>query len=491
MSMSGSETERLGEWAAELKFDGIPRRVVEECKNQLLSVIAAVHSGHFTEAGRVVSKRVKEWSGGKEATLIPSGERTSVHNAIYGNAALGLALDYDDYSVGGNTGISAVVTALALAEKQGVSGRDFLAAQTAANEIAGRLGAAAQSDPTNPQLESFVHLVSGAIVGARFLGLDKTQTASALGLALLQPGRCFWSAFLSGEGKLLLAAQAAPQGVIAADMAAGGLHGPPDALGQANALASLHEGAARGALGGLGSAWVMDTVSFKLYPGTAYADTIIDCILHLARSHTIDARKVKSIHVRTVAQAVEVDEQAAPHLNGAKTSPLALNYSIRYNAAAALIDKELTPRQFLREKVKENLVWDLAAKVHLAVDDDLARRARDSSVSRRITTGERERRVLDLEHANLANYRNSMGARVRIEMEDGRTFEAEEEVPQGGAGRSPDERRAAVEDKFRRETRYTLRKEKMERAIDLIEHIEEAASSHLREIVRLCCSERG
>ena len=47
-----------------------------------------------------------------------------------------------------------------------------------------------------------------------------------------------------------------------------------------------------------------------------------------------------------------------------------------------------------------------------------------------------------------------------------------------------------VEDKFRRETRYTLRKERMEKAIDLIHHLEDVSASHLRELVRLCCSEK-
>jgi len=76
-------------------------------------------------------------------------------------------------------------------------------------------------------------------------------------------------------------------------------------------------------------------------------------------------------------------------------------------------------------------------------------------------------------------------------MEDGRAFEAEQEVPFGAAGRPFDERRKSVEDKFRRETRYTLRKDKMERAIDIILHLDLASSAQVRELVRLCCSERG
>jgi 2-methylcitrate dehydratase PrpD len=76
-------------------------------------------------------------------------------------------------------------------------------------------------------------------------------------------------------------------------------------------------------------------------------------------------------------------------------------------------------------------------------------------------------------------------------MEDGRSFEMEQESPHGSGGRAFDDRRKVVEDKFRRETRYTLRKERMEKAIDLIHHLEDTSASQVREMIRLCCSERA
>ena len=130
---TGNITERIAEWVTQARYEDLPRRVTEEAKNQLLSVIAAVHAGHFSEAGRTVSRTLKEWAGGKDATMIPSGERTSLYNAIFANTALSMALDYDDYLFAGHTGHSAVLVTLALAEKHGVSGKDFLLAQTFLN----------------------------------------------------------------------------------------------------------------------------------------------------------------------------------------------------------------------------------------------------------------------------------------------------------------------------------------------------------------------
>ena len=64
-------------------------------------------------------------------------------------------------------------------------------------------------------------------------------------------------------------------------------------------------------------------------------------------------------------------------------------------------------------------------------------------------------------------------------------------APTGSGARPFDDRRKAVEDKFRRETRYTLRKERMEKAIDIVHHLEESSASHIRELARLCCSEKA
>jgi len=482
---------QLAEWSATLAFDSIPQRVRDECKTQFLNILAAVHAGHFSETGRLASKIVREWGHGKEATLIPSGEKTSTYNAIFGNTCLSMALDYDDYLFAGHTGHSAVLCTLALAEKYSLTGKEFLTAQAAANEIEGRIGAALVLGPFNGQLMSFLHAVGGAVIGARAKGLDAQQTASAIGLALAQPAYCLAPAFFGSDGKILLAAQTTCAGVMAAELAAGGLKGPADIIEHERGfLATFGEQPLLGAFGGLGKTWLCDTLSYKPYPGCAYLGAIIDCVLQLARAHDIKPSAVRSVEIATGPLALAMEALAAPYAQPEPASLVALNFSVGYNVAVALTDKELTPRQFLREKVRDPSVWELAGKVRLAFDETIAERGRASFPVRSVATGDGERYELDLDKADFAAFRMSLGARVRIEMEDGQVFEAEQEVPRGAAGRPAEERRQTVEEKFRRETRYTLRKEKMERAIDLIEHLEEASSSQIREIVRLCCSER-
>src|SRR5215831_11212442 len=283
MCMStGSATESIAAWVAQAKFEDMPRRVTEEAKNQILSVIAAVHAGHFSEAGRTVSRTVKEWGGGKDATLMPSGERASLHSAIFGNTALSMALDYDDYLFAGHTGHSAVLVTLALAEKMGISGKDFLLAQTLANEVEGRVGASVLIGPLNGQLWSFIHVVGGAVITAKLLGLDAAQTQSAIGIALLQPNYPLWAGFFGSEAKTLMASMTAPLGVQIAQLASNGLRGAGDIIENPQGFVSAFaRQPLMGAYTGLGKVWLSDTLCYKLYPGCAYIDTSIDCVLSL------------------------------------------------------------------------------------------------------------------------------------------------------------------------------------------------------------------
>jgi len=485
-------TERLAEWVAQARFEDLPRRVTEEAKNQLLSVIAAVHAGHFSEAGRVVSRTVKEWGSGKEATMIPSGERTSLHNAIFANAALSMALDYDDYLFNGHTGHSAVVVTLALAEKIGFSGKEFLLAQTLANEIEGRVGASVLIGPLDGQLGAFIHLIGGALITAKLMDLDKQQIQSALGIAMLQPPRPMQPGLFGSDAKTLLAAMTAPIGVQAAELAANGLRGCGEILdGPQGFVETFAHQPLMGAYDGLGKVWLTDTMCYKIYPGCAYIDTTIDCVLGMARQHSIDGKKVKAVHVAAGPLTLGMEALSTAYLKGPDSLPVTLNFTVGYNVAAAIMDRELTARQFSRDRIKDAATWELANRVELTLDEGMAQRMRDRSLVKSVKDDSGEHFELDLGNADLSSFKTSFGARVRIEMEDGRTFETEQEIPIGGAGRPFDERRRSVEDKFRRETRYTLRKEKMERAIDMILHLEQASSAHLRELVRLCCSERG
>ncbi len=487
MAATGA-TEILTAWAAGTRFEDLPGRVIEEAKNQVMSVLAAVHAGAGTEAGRTVVQGVARWPSADQATLIPSGARHALHHAIYANASLSMALDYDDYLFAGHTGHSAVLVSLAMAESLGLAGRDWLLAQVIANEIEGRIGASVLLGPLNGQLWSFIHLAGGAVIGGKLLGMDAAGIRSALGIAFLQPPHGLWAPFFGSEAKILLAAPPAVGGVQAAEMAAAGLEGCGDVLENPQGFVeAFTQNALMGAYGGLGSTWLTDTLCYKIYPGCAYVDTVVDCVLGLARTEGIDPAAVETIEVAAGPLTLGMEALAAPHLRGPESTPVTLNFSVPYNVAVALIDRELTPRQFSRARIADPKVWDLAGKVSLAPDEEMTRRMQEAALVRLESAGDRLLATLDLEKVDLSAFRMSFGARVRIRTRGGGCHEAEQEVPLGGAGRPAAEKRRAVEEKFLREVGATVGPEQAGEALARIRRLDALKPAEIRDLVRLLC----
>jgi 2-methylcitrate dehydratase PrpD len=478
-------TRRLAGWVARTTFADIPARVVEEAKSQILSVLGAVHAGAATDAGRAIVATVGEWPGRPEATLIPSGVRSSVYNAVYANAALSMALDYDDYLFAGHTGHSAVLASLALAEKLGRGGRDLLTAQIVANEVEGRVGASVLFGPQNGQLWTFIHLVGGAVSTAKLAGLDAATTRSAIGIALLQPPYGLWAGFFGSEAKALMASGPTTAGIQAADLAAHGLGGSPDIIEHPQGFVQAFAHAPLlGAYSGLGTTWLTETLCYKLYPGCAYLDTAIDCVLALARAERIDPARVTAIEIAAGPLTLGMEALSAGHVKGPASTPVTLNFSLPYSTAVALIDRELTPRQFTRARIGDPAVWALAAKVHVTFDEEFAARTRASSLVR---MGDDARPHLDLAAADLAGHRMSFGARVRVTCDDGRILEEAEEVPRGGWGRPPEEKRRAAEEKFLREATPGVGRARAAEAVTMVAALDEADPAALSRLVALVC----
>jgi 2-methylcitrate dehydratase PrpD len=289
----------------------------------------APHAGAETEEGRIVGEVVKGWGAGDRATLIPCGARGTLHQAIYANAALSMALDYDDYLFAGHTGHSAVLVSLALCEALGRPGRDWLLAQVIANEIEGRIGASVLLGPLNGQLWSFIHLAGGAVIAGRLLGLDAARIRSALGIAFLQPPHGLWAPFFGSGSKTILGAGPAVAGVQAAELAAAGLEGCADVLESTQGfVAAFTPDPLPGAYGGLGRTWLTETLCYKIYPGCAYVDTAVDSVLSLVSRAPIDPARVKGIEVEAGPLTLGMEGLSLMHLRGPESTPVTLNFSV-------------------------------------------------------------------------------------------------------------------------------------------------------------------
>jgi len=339
---------------AGLRVGDLPASVRERAELQRQSIAAGRAAG--------------EGEAGPFAVAAPEGPV----GEIYRSAVASIAHDWDDYLFMGHTGHSAVPAAAAFA-----GGDDELAlvARVAANEVAGRLGAALFFGPHNGQFWASIHCASAAVAAAVGLGLDAERTAHALTIALYQPPYGMWPGFMGPKTKLLTAAEPAALGARAALLAAEGVSGALDVIEHPRGvLAALSFAPQPGMLAGLGEVWLTDTLAFKRLPGCAYLQSVGEAALAAG----VAADEVDRIEIESGWLTCEMEELGA----GEDLSAVRVNFSARLSAAVALIAGRLTPAELVPEwlAAHEREIRDLAGRSRVVHEPTLTARTLRGSI---------------------------------------------------------------------------------------------------------------
>lgn len=476
---------RLAGWAAGLRLADVPDTVVDLCRAQRRSVLAAMPAAVGDAASQRVLAAVERWAGDGPVAVPGLQRSVAVDDGLYAALVTSIALDFDDYVCFAHAGHSSVLVPALLAAGTGASGAEQLAAQVAANELEARLGGACLLGPLNGQLWSFVHAAGAAVAAGRLLRLDAGRLAHALALALYQAPRATVPGFMAPDSKVLTAAEPALAGVRAARLAAAGVTGPLDALDHPQGFFDAFSYAPLPALlGGLGSGWATRTLSIKRYPGCAYVDTTVDALLELGPP---PAGEVESVVVEAGVLTCEMDalsrRYAVDGVPGVPT-PVTINFSIPWTVAATIVAGRLHPAEvneaWLATHHRE--LAEVASRVSLRHDWSLTLRTAGAMAPllplRAMTAGTPSRRRLlraigrtRREHeglrfafgdgialiralrgagigtarraatgeqlwapAALDAFAMTFPARVRVGLRDGRELVAESDVPRGGAG---------------------------------------------------------
>ena len=308
--------EEIADWAVGLRADDLPASVRERAGLQARCI----------EAARV--------AGAAPAAPFAAAAPDGPIGEIYRSAVASIAHDWDDYLFMGHTGHSAVPAAAAFATDPE---RELLA-RVAANEVAGRLGAALFLGPHNGQFWASIHCASAAVASAVGLGLDAERTAQALAIALYQPPYGMWPGFMGPQSKLLTAAEPAAMGARAALLAAEGVTGALDVIEHPRGVLTGLSFAPRPAMfGGLGRVWLTDTLAYKRLPGCAYLQSVAEAAL----AADIEADAVASAEIEAGWLACEMEELG----RGPDLTPIRVNFSATLTVAVALIAGRLTPAE--------------------------------------------------------------------------------------------------------------------------------------------------
>jgi 2-methylcitrate dehydratase PrpD len=360
----GSITEKLAEAVVEMSYESLPTEVVSEAKRCLIDWVGVTLWAADSPTARVISALVEELGGREQASIIPSGMKTTVLNASLVNGSVSHVLDFDDVHSEAIIHTSAVLAPAALAggewKKRG--GKEVLSAFVAGFETATRVSFAAGKGPH--QLDRGWHPTStlgrigAAVCFGKLLNLDPRQMAMALGIAATQAGglrRVFGT-----MAKHFHAGKAAYDGILAALLAAKGLTAPVDILEGEDGLCQVLSGKFEEIqiLDGWGERFEILRNSLKPYPACYQTHAVINACMDIYNEHRLTASEVEEVVCEVNPIAPEVAGLEDP-----KTGSEA-KFSLSYCAARGLMG-DVSLGKFVPEEIGKEDVQRLMKRVQI------------------------------------------------------------------------------------------------------------------------------
>ncbi len=443
-------TEILARFAATVKYEEIPKPVREFSKTLLLDALACASAGDQGEETHQVKAFASGLAQSKESSII-GGDRLSLVGATLLNSYLVTAVTMCDVHRSTLTHVTPGVMppALAIAERDSLSGRDLLVALTVGCETTTRVGIGLDFPAFRGRGfhgPGVIGPFGAAAAVGRLLRLDPGTMAAAFGLAGSQSGGTYAALgtptvkFHQCRGALsgLLAAMLAQQGFVAPRQFLtapdGGLYHSYSNGGRPEAVTE-----------GLGERWEIEQIALRLWPSGNIVQGLISAMFDLIEEQGLRLEKTKNLCISLSKMAFD--------MHGTYFKPkgkFEALFSPHYTAAVILHDRELSLAQYEPARYNDPKVTAFASdRVEVKLDPSL------------------------------------VGAQARVEAEtvDGPIITVQCNVPRGDPENPLSH--AQVEDKFRTYAKTRFPDSRVEEIIGLVSHLEDLQSTRrLMDILR-------
>src|ERR1700712_4400539 len=348
--MEQEATQLLAAFAATLDVDRMPEPVLVQCKNLLLDALACAVAGHAGEETPQVAAFATALAPGLGTSII-GGNQGSLTGATVLNAFLITAITMCDAHRATLTHVTPEVVppALAIAERDNLSGRDLLAALAAGFEVTTRVGIGldfAEFRGRGFHGPGILGPFGAAAAGGRLLRFDAATMARGFGLAGSQAAGAFaaWGTptvkFHQCRGAL--------SGLMAALLAQQGFLANPDFLTRADGgLFSAYSGGGHPerVTAGLGTRWELNEIALRPWPAAAAIQGMISALFDLLEQHDFAAGDVRDVRVGLGQRAFDMHGGYATYAGKFQAM-----LSAHYAAAAVLHDRDLSLHQFESER---------------------------------------------------------------------------------------------------------------------------------------------
>jgi 2-methylcitrate dehydratase PrpD len=327
-------TGQLARYMAQARDLRLAPNVAQEGKHRILDTIAAMVSGSHLQAGEMAIAFARAQGGVAEASVLTTDIRTSAVNAALANGMFAHADETDDFEpvTKAHPGSHVVPAALAMAEREGRSGAELLAAVTLGYDVCCRFLLALGPDlvrGSHRSAEGTSSTMGAAAAAASLARLDEKGMRTALSYAAQQVSG-IWSWVRDAghvEKAFDFSGMGARNGVTAAVMAQMGFTGVWDVLdGEHNALIALSaEPKPEEMTAGLGRRFFVTETAIKPFSVGYPIQAPLDAFLTLVREHKLTVDSVDRIVVRLPEDGARiVNNRSMPDVNCQHIIALAL-----------------------------------------------------------------------------------------------------------------------------------------------------------------------
>jgi len=357
-------TGPLAAFAMELKFEALPERSVEVAKHCLLDWLGVAIAGQPESLTQILLEQAAFDGGAPQATIFGDGRKVSLAQAALINGSSSHALDFDDVQerLHGHPTAPVAPVILALAEMNGQSGRDVIAALVAGIEAECRINVFMGDSHYERGWHSTATNGSfGAAVGAaHMMGFDAENCALAMGVAGTQAAGL--RSMFGTMCKPLHAGKAAYHGLFAAQLVARGFTSRPDVLERPLGFGDTQSDGVNiaAALAGLGERLEIDDVLFKYHAACHGVHATIEAINAIRAQSGLTAKDVERVEVAVQNEYLNICGIETP------TTGLEGKFSLNFCAALALAGEDTARTETYSDaNVHAPALVDLAARTTL------------------------------------------------------------------------------------------------------------------------------
>lgn len=398
----------LARLLTETRVDDLPPLALERARMSMASTLASAAMGKGIDSSRILRELAHDRGGKPEATVwFDAGHRLPATEAARVNAVMSDAAASDDSDLRNIAHIGTIITStsLAIAERNGKSGRDMLHAMVLGYEIAGRIDEALTPGRTLRGFHSSISSIfSGAVAAGTLLGLDATRMTHAIALAATSIGGLHASANTS-VAREYHAGLSALLGIHAAQAAQKGFQAEPAILDMPKGFFAAYGGEhLDDVTRDWGASWdIVTNMAVKLVPGGHPHHATAEAAANAAIAGNVKPDEVETIFVSSPKYAIMPGPKHPTDLIGMAHSP-------SYFIAAAVADREFGWQHATPEKVADPVIAML-------ID--------------RIETDPNPAPYPD-------RFPHHHGATVTIRLKDGRSFSDRVDFPRGSGPRGID-----------------------------------------------------